>query len=263
MGTNSVGVPARLFPWQTKHYIVRGGPNDPVSQASGGPPVTTGGSLGFNSVLTVPPIQGPLVPPAIQVPRVQSLLSAGALAATGILSGNTGGLYVGTIPGGAWIDDIQIYCYTALAGGTAVSVGLFYAPAGSFSAANSPGFQPATLFTLGFVTSPVAGHVYSAYPGIATNEVTTTGGIPDPTGLAGAQIGPGNGVAGAQALASLGPTDGQGFAGQTQNQASSLNGTVPNGDIDLYFVNFLIAGSGTAPTAGEFAFKIEFTGLAG
>ena len=58
MVTNTPGKSARLFAWQMSHYIVRGGPNDPVLPATGGPPVTTGGVFSYNSVLTVPPTPG-------------------------------------------------------------------------------------------------------------------------------------------------------------------------------------------------------------
>lgn len=254
MVTNTPGTNARLYPWQVKHYIQRGGPNDPVAQASGGPPVTTGGSLGWNTSLTFPPIPGTQTPPNVPLPRVMSLNSTGTLTATtGVLATNTGGILVGTIPGGSWIDEVEIYCYTALSGGTSTSVGLFYAPANTFNTVASP--QPATLWVLGYITTPAAGTSYGTRTRPA-NAVTSAGALG--SALTGYQIGPGNGVSGAQQLASLGPPEGQGFGGLTQGAAA-----LASGDIDLYFVSFLVAGSGVAPTAGEFGFRIDFTGQEG
>jgi hypothetical protein len=261
MVTNTAGTNARIFPWQMKHYIQRGGPNDPVLQASGGPPVTTGGSLGWNSTLTFPPIPGTQTPPNVPLPRVMSLNSAGALTtagSTGVMTGNTGGILVGTIPGGSWIDNVEIYCYAALSGGTSTSVGLFYAPANTFNTVASP--QPATLWALGWITAPAVGTSYTSYfVGAGTNAVTTAGGLRLP--LLGYQVGPGNGIAGPQQLCSLGPPEGQGFGGLPQGNAPLLSG-----DIDLYFVSFLIAGGGTLPnpgSTGEFAFRVDFTGQEG
>jgi hypothetical protein len=174
------------------------------------------------------------------------------------LATSTGGLYVGTIPGGSWIDSVEIYCYTALAGGTSTSVGLFYQNGGAFSTTNTPGLQPVTLWVLGYITTPAVGTVYSSTTRPA-NAVTAAG--MQSAALTGYQVGPGNGVAGAQQGASLGPPTGEGFAGAKDLLAG---GTAANqGDIDLYFASFLVAGSGTAPTAGSFGVKVQFTGLVG
>lgn len=265
MVTNTPGTNARLFPWQVKHYIQRGGPNDPVAQASGGPPVTSGGSLSFNSSLTFPPIPGTQTPPAVPLPRVMSLGSSTGVftAATGgILTSNNGGIYVGTIPGGSWIDNTEIYCYTAITSTATTnpynSAGLFYAPANTFNTVASP--QPATLWALGWITTPAVGTSYTAYQITATAQgVTTAGALRLP--LTGYQVGPGNGVAGAQQLCSLGPPEGQGFGGLTQG-----NTPLPQGDIDLYFVVFSSTGAPTGTltfTAGSFAFRTDFTGQEG
>lgn len=265
MVTNSPGTGARIFPWQVKHYIQRGGPNDPVTQATGGPPVTGLGSLSWNSVLTLPPIPGTQTPPNVPEPRTMTMLTPGAahVATTGILTGNTGGILVGTIPGGAWIQNVEIYCYTTPTfGGTTpfTAVGLFYANAQAFNTLASP--QPTTLWTIGTITSPTTGNVY--VPGTATfaagaNAITTAGAIRGQ--LTGYQVGPGNGVAGSTQLASLGPPEGQGFAGQTQGAAA-----LPQGDIDLYFCAFTAGGTSSANatmTAGSFGFLVEFTGHEG
>jgi hypothetical protein len=180
-------------------------------------------------------------------------------AATGTLATNNGGILVGTIPGGSWIDVIDIYVYTAptFAGTTAYnSVGLFYAPANTFNTVASP--QPATLWLLAYSSTLVTGTGYST-AGALTTTVTSAGA--KRAALTSAQIGPGNGVAGPQQLASLGPPEGQGFGGLTQGAAA-----LASGDIDLYFVAFLDSGSApSAPTftAGEFGFKIDFTGQEG
>jgi len=258
MATGFSGSLFRLYPWQTKHYIARGGPLDPSIQATGGPPVTGGGVLSWNSVVTLPPIPGTQTPPAVPLPRVQSINSTGTYTTTtGILATSVGGVYIGTIPGGAWITNVQIYCYTLLSGGTSTSVGVFYAPANTAGAA--PGFQPATLWVLGTKLNPATGTLY--VPGTATfaagaNAVTTVGAICGQ--LDGYQLGPGNGVSGSTQLAGLGPPGGEGFGGLTQGATQATPG-----DIDLYFASFLIAGSGTAPTGGSFGVLVEFSGLMG
>lgn len=255
MATGFAGSVFRLLPWQAKHYITRGGAFDPAAQATGGPPVTGGGILSWNSVVTLPPIPGTQTPPNVPLPRVQQLNSTGTLTATtGILATSVGGIYVGTVPGGAWITDVEIFCYTALSGGTSTSVGLFYAPANTAGAA--PGFQPATLWVLGYITTPAAGTVYgSGRTGAQTNAVTSAGG--QAAALTGYQVGPGS-FSAAQVLAGGGPPGGEGFGGLTQGATQATPG-----DIDLYFCSFLVAGSGAAPTGGSFGFRLDFTGLVG
>lgn len=266
MATGFAGSNFRLYPWQTKHYIVRGGPFDPVIQTSGAAGSLTGGYLQVATSITLPPVPGTQTPPAVPLPRVQSQISTtGVLtAATGTLATNNGGVYIGTIPGGAWIESVEMFCYTALSGGTATSVGIFYTPSENQGAA--PGFQPATLYALAVQTSPAANTLYSTrYVGATLNNATFTS-APLVTQFGGGwQVGPGLGPSGltwpainVTTLAADGPPGGEGFGGLTQGAAQA-----PPGDIDLYFVNFLIAGGGTANTAGNFQVKVEFTGLAG
>jgi hypothetical protein len=200
--------------------------------------------------------------------------STGTLTATtGTLATNTGGILIGTIPGGAWIDNVSIFCLEAMSGGTSTSFGLFYAPANTFSTTNTAGLQPATLYVLGYITAPVAGTEYGAYAAPAANAVTTVGCLRSV--LTGYQVGPGipaayqaaitGGPASAsQTLCSAGPPEGEGFAGMAQAQASG--GAVPTpaqGDIDVYAVMFLVAGAGTAPTQGSFECLVDFTGHEG
>jgi hypothetical protein len=267
MSTNFAGSTPRLFPWQTKHYILRGGPHDPVIQSGGIQGAITGGYLNVANAVTLNPIPGTQTPPNLPLPRVQNMVSTGTLTVTtATLASNNGGIYVGTIPGGAWIESVEIYCYTTLSGGTSTSVGLFYAESQDATGA-APGFQPTTLRELGYITSPVAGTTYTSRGVPATgNTVTSAGALT--AQLTGWQTGPGSGPTGStfptinsQTLASNGPPGGEGFAGIKDLLAGGAASTP--GDIDLFFVNFLIAGSGTAATAGSFAVKVEFTGLVG
>lgn len=267
MSTGFAGSLFRLYPWQTKHYLVRGGPFDPVIQTSGLAGSLTGGYLQVATSITLGPVPGTQTPPNVPLPRVQSQISTGALTvATGVLGSNNGGVYIGTIPGGAWIDSVEMFVYTALSGGSATSVGIFYTPSENQVGAAAPGFQPATMYCLAYQTTPVINTLY------------TTSGFPGSNGLTGPPVacanwtgwsrGPGNGPSSTSwptitqtTLASDGPPGGEGFGGAKDLLAGGA-ASIP-GDIDLYFVNFLIAGSGTANTAGNFQVKIEFTGLAG
>jgi hypothetical protein len=263
MATNVAGDGARIFPWQVKHYVQRGGPNDPAAQSTGGPPVTGAGILSWNSTVTLPPIPGTQTPPALPLPRVQTMGTPGAthVAATGILTGNTGGIFIGSIPGGSWIDGIEIYCYTVptFAGTTPfTAVGIFYQTANAFGAA--PGFQPATLWTLGTITGPAAVGTYTSYGVPAVANAVTTAAV-SRAQLTAWAVGPGNGVAGASQLASLGPPQGEGFGGLTQGAAA-----LASGDIDLYFCTFTVGGTSSANatiTAGSFSCRVDFTGHEG
>jgi hypothetical protein len=230
-GTNTPGDQARLFPWQMSHYIVHGGPNDPVIQSAAPPTQASPGYLGWSTVLTLPPVPGTQTPPAVPLPRVQSLNSTGTLS-SGVLGSNTGGLYIGTIPQGAWILDLSLYCYVSLAGGTSTSIGIFYAAADTVGAGNAGG-QPTSLNNLAYITSPTAGNLYTAVGAgdAGTTAFTAVGNSTTP-------LGPGTGTSGVAQLASL-------------------------SDIDLYVVGFLVAGTGTANTNGAYAVKVEFTGLEG
>lgn len=238
MVTNTVGDSARQFPWQVTHYIMRGGQNDPVSPATGGPPVSTGGILSFNSTQVLPPIPG--AQPAVQ--RVQTINSTTGATTNNTITTNNGGVLIGTIPQGAWIISMQVAILTAFSGGTNDTIGIAYSVAGAASlAANN--FAPATLGILGLLKSAQYGT--AGLYGVPTSNAATiigfTGAFNSAPGL-----GPGTGVAG------LGP------AGTSNvSQLASLS------DIDIYAVTYLAAGGGTAFTAGSLALIIEFSGLEG
>lgn len=230
-GSGVPGNQARQLSIQADHYFVRGGPNDPVLQT--GPTIpaaqTGGGSLSWNSQVTLGPVPGQ------SANRTMGLHSAGTLTG-GQLTGNTGGLLIGTIPQGGWIDSIQLQCLQALAGGTDVSVGLFYC-------LNSTAlvYPPPTLNLLAYITSPAANIIYSVMSGAAAAVTAFTAvlGAGGTAGATGTPVGPGNPTA-----AGIG-------------QLASL------GDIDLYLASFLIAGGGTANTAGVYSARINFSGLQG
>ena len=270
MATNFAGSLFRLYPWQTKHYLVRGGPYDPVIQTSGNAGSLTGGYLNVANSVTLNPIPGTQTPPAVPLPRVQSQNSGGSFStSTAALTSNTGGVYIGTIPGGSWIESVEAFCYTTLSGGTSVSWGIFWAPSETFSASNTPGFQPATLFALAYlVTAPAANTMYTTRTMVvtATNNALSLAGVSAVAEWTGWALGPGTGPTGTSTptgatLAGLGPPGGEGFGGIKDLLAGGAS-PIP-GDIDLYAVSFLTGGSGTANTAGNFQVKVEFTGLVG
>jgi hypothetical protein len=271
MATGFAGTNARLFPWQTKHYIIRGGPFDPAIPSTGTAGSLLGGYLNILNAasqpnqITLPPVPGTQSPPNIPIPRVQNVLSTGTFtASTAVLATNTGGVYIGTIPGGSWIESVEMFCYLYTASGTATSFGVFYAPSESVGVA--PGFQPTTLFALAYQTTPATNTLYSTrYVGATANGISVAGSAS--TQFTGWIIGPGTGPTGTftgdtgGTLASNGPPGGQGIGGAKDLLAGGV-ASIP-GDIDLYFVNFAVGGSGTTPTAGNFQVKVEFTGLAG
>jgi hypothetical protein len=224
-GSGIAGDSARLFPWQVSHYIVRGGPNDPVLQTTPAVPAvqTGGGTLSFNSTVILGPVPGQQ--PALN--RTMTLNSTGTLTA-GQLTTNTGGIYIGTIPQGAWILDVGLFCYAALSVGTSTSVGVFYT--------NEPGdltYPPPTLNLLGYITTPAANTTYGVKSGSGITAFTAVNAAVGPTGLGNAAV-----AGGIAALASL-------------------------SDIDLYVASFLVGGTGTASSTGCFACLVEFTGLEG
>ena len=224
-GTNVPGDSARLFQWQMVHYLVHGGPNDPVIQSASPPTQASPGYLGWGTVVTLPPLPGTQTPPAVPLPRVQQIGSTGTVSTT-TLSTNNGGIYIGTIPQGSWIESVEVYSYIAFAGGTSLFGGVFYAPADTQGAA--PGFQPATLYSLAYLIAFMAGStLYSTETSAGTTAFTT----------ASIQKGPGTGTAGAAQLASL-------------------------GDIDLYYVVGNTSGQSTL-TNGSVAVRVKFTGLEG
>lgn len=206
MATNVAGDSARLYPWQVSHYIVRGGPNDPSI-----PSVSNlGGILSANGVVTVPPVPG--FQPAL--PRTETF-NASTAAGSASLTTNNGGVLLGTIPAGAWITNIELFCLVGLSGGSSTSVGFFAVNANT-------AYPQASVSTLAYITSPAANTLYSLRG--------SNGGATAFTGVSATLLGP------AAALTS---------------------------DLDIYAVNWLIAGSGAVNTAGNFVALIEFTGLEG
>lgn len=250
MATNTSGDGARLFPWQMVHYIVHGGPNDPSNaqltylnppgSAAGGyldAWQTIGGVTSLNYV-TVPPVPGSQTPPAIPIPRSQSMWggTTAALAAglTSVTITNGGGVYCGTLPKGAWVDSVDMFVYATFTGnaGTVVDVGLFYAPANTVST-TGPGYGPPLLFPLAFITGGgTANTLYST---------EAVGGVSAFTSAGTLNLGPG--------------------IGTTVNTAGQL---ASMSDIDLYFVAFgLSTSQGTALATGSAAIRVKFTGLEG
>jgi hypothetical protein len=191
----------RKLPWQADHYCVRGGPNDPVAQTTPSSPVnsaqpTGGGSISWNTTFVLPAVSAPFSPTTVNpspLPRTMSLNSAGTLTA-GVLGSNTGGLYLISLPQGAWIQDIQLYCYAALAGGS-TNIGLFYTP--------TPGdlvYPPPNLNLLAAIATPAAGTLYGLKSG---SGITAFSALAPATAL-----GPGAPIIGnAGQLASLGDID--------------------------------------------------------
>jgi hypothetical protein len=230
-GSGIAGDSARLFPWQVDHNCVRGGPNDPVVQTTPAIPAqqTGGGSLSWNTTLTLPPVPG--VQPAVN--RTMTINSTGTLT-SGQLTTNTGGLYLLTIPQGAWIESLSFFCYAAMAGGTSTSLGFFYTAEPADLA-----YPPATLNLLAYITTPTANTLYSS--------VATGGGATSFTSVLGA-----GGTSGGNA-SPLGPGNAQTGIGQL----ASLS------DIDIYVATFLVAGAGTANTGGCYSAMFNFTGLEG
>lgn len=206
MATNTAGDSARLFPWQMSHYIVRGGPNDPVLPSASG----AGGILSFNGTVVVPPVPG--AQPANF--RTETLIGT-TTAGSSSLTTNNGGVLLGVVPAGCWISDIQLYCFTALSGGTSTSIGFYAVNANS-------SYPQASVSTLAYITSPGSTTLYALRG--------SNGGATAFTGVSATLLGP------------------------------KLALTA---DQEIYAVNWLIAGSGTVNTAGDFAAYIEFSGLEG
>lgn len=255
-GTNIPGDAARLFPWQVVHYIVRGGPNDPTIQTNS-PPTQGGwlsaniiGSTSIQNTVTLPPIPGTQSPPNVPLPRTQIVAAGGSTTngasyaaptltnATGALAG---GVYLGTIPQGSWIESAEMYLYTAF-GSTAANIiaaGIFYAPADTAPVANAPGFQPATLYALGALSQAAATTIGAANTLYSTEAATGSIGR-TLFSASSVQVGPGNGNSGSlpAALASL-------------------------SDIDLYFVVAMSNAATGTLNAGCASVRIKFTGLEG
>lgn len=211
MTTNTAGTVARQFPWQVSHYIQRGGPNDPVAPSS----TNAGGILSFNGTIIVPPVPGTQTPPAVPSPRIETFIGTTTAGTTTTIATNNGGVLLGTIPQGAWLMNLELYCLAALSGGTSTTVG-FYAVTANAS------YPQAAPTLLAYITAPSANVLYSLRG--------TAGGATAFTASPAGTFGP------VQALSN---------------------------DVEIYAVNYLLAGSGTINTAGNFVAMIEFTGLNG
>lgn len=236
MATNTAGTSARQFPWQVTHYLNRGGVNDPVVPATGGPPVTGAGYFSFNSSVILPPLPTTQTPPAVPAPRIMSINSTTGATTNNTITTNNGGVLLGTIPQGAWLISMQVAILTAFSGGTNDTIALAYAVADT-------AYAPATLGILGTLVTGQYGT--AGLYGVPTSNAATLKGFTGSFATA-PGIGPGTGVAG------LGP------AGTSNvSQLASLT------DIDIYVVTYLAAGTGTAFTAGSGQVLIEFTGLPG
>jgi hypothetical protein len=261
MPTNVGGDSARLFPWQMVHYIVHGGPNDPspLPTTQGTPTAlftgvsaagtadgcylsawkTTGAGVTSVNFITVPPLPGSVAPPPyIPIPRTQQMFggtgtgAAIAAAATSVTT-NAGGVYLGTVPQGAWMDSVDYYVYSAFSGnnGTCFAAGVFYAQANAYNSSNTPGYQPATVYPIAFVSGGGAANtLYSTETGQATAFTNTQ-------------------------TSNLGPGIGQ--SAFTAGSLASVS------DIDLYFIVFCAGTSTTNLATGSAAVRIKFTGLEG
>jgi hypothetical protein len=164
MATGTIGSQARLFPWQMIHYIQRGGNNDPS-----GPPVTNTGTPNFtpngggvfsaNSAVTLPQPPGSGNAP----PRTQILNStAGSTQNTtqigSVGTPNNGGIYIGTIPQGAWIAMCAIQIFTAFATtGNMDTLAIAYAAAGTTGTA-ATNWAPPILNAIVNSTTMTAGY---------------------------------------------------------------------------------------------------------
>jgi len=239
-GSGVPGNVARQFNWQMDHYAVRGGPNDPVAQTAASSPVNsaypaTGGSLSYTSAFTYPPVPG--VTPA--TPRNMVLYANGSVT-SGLMTGNTAssGLLLLTIPKGSWIQNVELYTYTTLAG--SASLGVFYVPASLdlvYPAGNTAANAlSGPMYLLAAQAAPAQGVLYSLKT--ATGISTAFGTLPSAPQL---PLGPGT----AQNVS--------GTAAVNQGQLASCD------DINIY-----VAAYGTgAPTAGCFSVMINFTGIEG
>lgn len=230
MTTDTPGNSARLFARQTMHYIVRGGGNDPVVPATGGPPVTTGGFFSFNSQATFAPLPTTQTPPAVPSPRVMSINSTLGATTSGTITTNNGGILIGTLPKGAWIKSVYFQILTAFAGGTNDTIALAYAIANA-------AYPVATLGIIATLTTYTAGLYFAPMSSAAT----VVGGAAAATAPG---LGPGYGTS----LTTLG--------GSTPTLASGS-------DIDLYLVTYKATAPGTAFTSGSGQVLVEFTGLPG
>lgn len=249
MATNVTGSSARLFDWQMVHYIVHGGPNDPTKPTSTtttitNPANTDGGYLSAlvststgtaTNFITVFPIPGSQTPPAQPLPRSQMMFGgsgAGSAPAAGLTSvtNNFGGVYLGTVPQGAWVDSVDMFVYIGFTGGTQIlaSIGVYYCQANAYNT-NTTGYVPSTMYPIAFLSGGCAANtLYSTETGLATAFTSNN-------------------------TQNLGPG-----IGSTTFTAGSL---ASMSDIDLYFIAYGTAS--TSLTTGSAAVRIKFTGLEG
>jgi hypothetical protein len=237
MTTGTVGDSARLFPWQVPGYFVRGGPNDPVlpTTTAVGTLPAAGGTFTFNSVATYPPVAGQ---------------AANRSMTINLTTANIGGIFIGTIPKGAWIIATQFFVYTAFTGGAGQAIGVGYVTASTDT--TYPPTMTGYLGTIngsGAATGPPAGLFGGEKPVLA---VVAGDGYTAITSQ-GFQMGPGNGTTGSGA------------------QLASLD------DINLYvFTSGAVTGTGASIsaaatgaagaspfTAGCAAVRVSYTGLEG
>lgn len=241
MTTNTPGDSARLFPRHTTHYFVRGGPNDPVlatAEAAGTLPATLG-TFSFNSKFTAPPNPGTQTPPAVPAPRPMTI---------NLTVANTGGIFIGTIPQGAWIHAVQFWVYTAFTGGAGQSIGVGYTRTDADITYGTTAFTGilGAINGSGAGTGPVAGLFGGEKPTI-TAQNSAGDGYAANTSQA-YNFGPGNGVTGsAIQLASLGDINLYVFTG------GALTGTLGTASV----------ATAAAFTAGCAAVRISYTGLEG
>lgn len=234
MGSGTPGDLARQYPWQVDHYIQRGGFNDPVlptAQAFGTVPSTLG-IFSFNSVFTAPPYPG-VSPPAVRNESINLTVA------------NTGGIYIGTIPQGAWIISVSFFVYTAFTGGAGQSIGVGY-----IRVPDDTAYPTAFTGVIGSIngsgagTGPPAGLFGGEKPvvtAVAGDGYTTITSI-------GFQMGPGNGTTGsASQLASLQDINLYAFT------AGAVTGTGAT----------ISAATAAAFTAGSAAVRVDFTGIPG
>lgn len=238
MTTNTPGDSARLMSRHTTTYFVRGGPNDPVlstAEATGTLPATLG-TFSFNSRFTAPPNPGTQTPPAVPSMRSQTI---------NLTVANTGGIFIGTIPQGAWIHAVQFFVYTAFTGGAGQSIGVGYTRTDADITYGTTAFTGilGAINGSGAATGPPAGLFGGEKPVLTA---VTGDGYTTITSQA-FNYGPGNGTTGsALQLASLGDINMYVFTG------GALTGTTSAS-----------AATAAAFTAGCAAVRISYTGLEG
>lgn len=129
MATNVAGDKARLLPLHALGYIYRGGPNDADAV----------NCWNYNSSLILPPVPGS--------PFNQRIFSISA------------GILVGTIPQGAWIENVEVYVLTPFNAGSSNNLMCGTVQSGTLQANLPATFQ--NLVAIGDVNSGVVGNTVS------------------------------------------------------------------------------------------------------